>query len=305
MPISVIEILDSAIKLSREEDYMGKEKTSFWASESETMAFDIYHRWMKTPSTNPIDEEKLMMLKMRKLTEDAVVYFIRKSGNIIERLTNDERCFFEWGPNKVPISGYTDVGIKDGKEEIIIEVKTYYGGKAQSDIQNGHIKESYLKQLCIYMYHFKIKHGILLMINQGTGERYEFEVYNEGKNPYHFICTDNTVEINLEEVFKRWEKIYIENILPKKEPEIEFQYKYDIEKVNWDEVSASAIQKARNNKAVLGHWAIKYSDWKDLIIEKQGTVAGYTPEELKRIRELTAGYSTKKNNNIRFDPSEI
>lgn len=306
MPISIIQLLDDAIKISREEDYMGKEKTSFWASETEIMAFDIYHRWMKTPPTNPIDEEKLMMLKMRKLTEDAVVYFIKKSGKIIDRLTNDERCFFEWGPKKVPVSGYPDLGILDNKEEIIIEVKTYYGGKQQSDIQNGHIKESYMKQLCIYMYHFKIPHGILLMINQGTGQRYEFELYQENKkNPYHFICPDNTVEINLEDTFKRWEKIYTENILKKKEPEIEFQYKYDIEKINWSEVPASTIGKARNNKAVIGDWQVKFSDFKDLIIKKQGTVPGYTPEELKRIRELTAGYSTKKLNQVRFDPSDL
>ncbi len=305
MPLSIIELLDQSIKLSREEDYLGKEKTSFWASESETMAFEIYHRWMKTPPTNPMDEEKMMMLKMRKLTEDAIVYYIKKTGKVIERLTNDERCFFEWGPHKVPVSGYPDLGILDGAEEIIIEVKTYYGGKQHSEIRIGHIKESYLKQLAIYLYHFKIKHGLLLMVNQGTGERYEFELYNENKNPYHFICPDNAVEINLEAVFKRWEKIWVENIIPKIEPEIEYQYKYDIEKINWSEMSDSAIRKARNNQAVIGDWQIKYSDYKDLIINKQGTVAGYTPEELKRIRELTAGYSTKKLNQVRFDPTDL
>jgi len=305
MPLSIIELLDQSIKLSREEDYLGKEKTSFWASESETMAFEIYHRWMKTPPTNPIDEEKMMMLKMRKLTEDAIVFYIKKTGKMIERLTNDERCFFEWGPNKVPISGYPDLGILDNKEEIIIEVKTYYGGKQHADIRIGKIKESYLKQLATYMYHFKIKHGILLMVNQGTGERFEFELYNVKRNPYHFICPDNTVEINLEATFKRWEKIWVENIIPKVEPAIEYQYKYDIEKINWDEISDSAIRKARNNQAVIGDWQVKYSDYKDLIIKKQGTVAGYTLDELKRIKELTAGYSTKKTNQVRFDPTNL
>ena len=94
MPLSIIKLLDKEIKLSREEDYAGKEKTTFWASETELMAFDIYHRWMKTPPTNPIEEEKLMMLKMRKLTEDAIVYFIGKSGKLIKKFTNDERFQF-------------------------------------------------------------------------------------------------------------------------------------------------------------------------------------------------------------------
>jgi len=305
MPISTIELIDQGLKLSREEEYLGKEKTSFWASETETMAFDIYHRWMKTDPTNPMDEEKMMMLKMRKLTEDAVVHYLRKTGQVIERFTNEERCFFEWGPNHVPISGYPDTGLMSGGDEAIVEVKTYYGGKQHSEIRIGHIKTAYLKQLAIYLYHFKIKHGILLMINQGTGERFEYDLYQKGKDKYHFICPDNEVEINLLEVFKRWEKIWLENILPKKEPEIEFLYKYDIERIKWDEIADSAISKARTNKAVLGDWQVKYSDFKDLIIKKQGTVAGYTPEELSRIRELTAGYSTKKTNQVRFDPADL
>jgi len=305
MPLSVIEILDQEIKLSREEDYLGKEKTSFWASETETMAFDIYHRWMKTDPTNPMDEEKMMMLKMRKLTEDAVVFYLQKSGQVIDRLTNQERCYFEWGPKKVPISGYPDLGLLYEGEEIIVEVKTYYGGKQHSEIRIGKIKEAYVKQLAIYLYHFKIKHGVLLMINQGTGERFEFDIYNVEGNPYHFICPDNEIEVNLEDTFKRWEKIYVNNILKKKEPKIEYQYKYDIENIDWENTPAGTISSARNNKAVIGDWQVKYSDWKDLIVKKQGTTLGYTPEELKRIRELTAGYSTKKLNQVRFDPSDL
>jgi len=301
--MSIIELLDHSIKASREGNE--KEKTSFWASESEIQAFDIYHRWMKTPPTNPIEEEKLMMLKMRKLTEDAIVFYLKQTGKVIERLTNGERCFFEWGPNKVPISGYPDIGISDGKKEIIVEVKTYYGGKQHSEIRIGKVKSSYLKQLAIYLYHFKINHGILLMVNQGTGEKFEYELYQNGKNKHHFICPDNSVEINLEETFKKWENIWIKNILPKKEPKIDFIYKYDIKKIDWDNLPASVISKARNNKAVVGDWQIKYSDYKNLIISKQKTTSGYTPEELKIIRELTTGYSTKKANQVRFDPAEL
>ena len=55
---TIIPLIDDAIKLSREEEYLGKEKTSFWASETEVMAFDIYHRWLGTKPTNPMTEEK-------------------------------------------------------------------------------------------------------------------------------------------------------------------------------------------------------------------------------------------------------
>lgn len=301
----IIPILDKAILLSREEEYFGKKKTTFWASESETMAFDIFHRFKSTESTNPISEEKLMMLQMRKLTEEAIINLLRKSGCLIEKFSNDERCFFEWGPHKVPISGYPDAGINFKKEDILIEVKTYYGNFQHSQIRNGNVKSSYLKQLAIYMYYFKIKRGILLMVNQGTGERFEYDLYQKGKNKHHFICPDNAVEINLEKVFKRFEKIWTQNIKKDKEPAIEFTYKYDIEKINWEETSSSAISKARTNKAVIGDWQIKYSDFKNLIVERQKTTLGYTDKEIARIKELTTGYSTKKANSVRFDPGEL
>ena len=269
------------------------------------MAVDIFHRWIGTEPTNPITEEKLMMLKMRKLTEEAIVYYLKRSGKLIEKLSNEERCFFEWGKHKTPISGYPDAGIKLGNESVLVEVKTYYGGYQHSQIRIGKIKLSYLKQLAIYMYYFKIKRGLLLMVNQGTGERFEYDLYQKGNNEYHFICPDNAIEFSLKEVFARFEKIWVKNIKTKKEPKIEDLYKDDIEKINWDEMPSSVISKARNNKAVVGSWRVKYSDFKDMIVEKQGVELGYSDKEIKRIKELTAGYSTKTKNTIRFDPTKI
>lgn len=305
---TIIPIIEKSFLDTKDEEYAGKEKTSFWASESELMAFDIYHRWMKTTPTNPMGGETLIMLSMRKLTEEAIVSKVRKSGHIEERFSNDERVYFEWGPNKVPISGYPDLGFYVKKDRsgqpIIVEIKTYYGQYQHSQIIDGKCKTSYLKQLAIYLYHFKIPNGILLMANQGTGEMTEFELYVNPENPYHFICPDNGQEINLLDTFKRWEKIYTENIIPKVEPEIEYRYKDDIDKIDWSTISKSAIRAARNNKAVIGDWQVKYSDFKDLIIKIQGTVPGYTTAELAKIKKLTDGYTVKKIDQKRFDASD-
>lgn len=313
--MAVIEMIHEAVVDTREEEYsvldvdgnrVKKTKTSFWASESEVMAFDIYHRWMETIATHPMSEEKQVMLKMRKLTEEAIVSFLRRSGQLIEKFTNTERMFFEWGPHKVPVSGYPDLGLELDGHPVIVEVKTYYGNRQHSDIRNGKVKTSYLKQLAMYLWHFKCDHGVLLMVNQGTGEMFEFELYRVDGKEYHFLCPDNTIEINLEEVFKRFETIWVENIQKKVEPAPEFIYKYDIEKIKWDEVSADAIRKARNGHAVIGDWQCKFSDFKGLIAERQGTCLGYNETELARIKELTAGYSAKRQKNtVRFDPTQI
>lgn len=308
----IIPIIEEITNKQREEEYgpNGKPKTSFWASESETMAFDIYHRWLGTHPTNPMSSEKRMMLKMRKFTEVAIVEILRQSGKIVEELTNETRMYFEYGEHKTPISGYPDTGIyfqepnSKEVEKILIEIKTYYGDYQHREVANGKVKTAYLKQIFIYMYHFKVPRGILLMANQGTGEMFEYECFQNPSNPFHFTCVDNSVEVNLKEVFDRFEKIYVDNVLPKIEPAIEYQYKYDIEKLDWTALSADKIRKARTNKAVVGAWQVLYSDFKNMIVEKQGTCLGYSPAELKRIHELTDGYSvkTKKQNQVRFDP---
>jgi len=301
---TIIPIIDNAIKKQKDEEYSGKKKTSFWASETETMAFEIYHRWMQTPPTNPMDEQTIMMLNMRKLTEIAIVDSIRRSGAIIEKYSNDERMYFEWGKNKVPVSGYPDTAVLIDDHPILIEIKTYYGHYQQSLINKGIAKKAYLAQLAIYMYYWKFHHGIVLMVNQGTGERTEFELYQQG-DVHHFICPDNDFEIDLSIIFKRWEKIYVENILKKVEPVIEYIYKYDIEKIDWAETSASKIRGARTGNVVIGDWQIKYSDYKNLIIKMQGTTPGYTDKEIKRIKELTEGYTAKKANAVKFNPKQI
>lgn len=304
----LIEILDRRAEEDSRLRYGSKKKTSFWASEADKMAFDIYHKWMDTPETNPIEGQTLIMLQMRKLTEVALVELLRTEGILIEEYSNNTRCYFEWGPHKVPISGYPDAGvIGPAKIPAVVEIKTYYGNKNQADVSAGRVRVSYLVQLAIYMYHLKEKHGILFMVNQGTGQKYEYDLYQDEKNEYLFLCPDNEMEINLLDVFKRWEKIYVENILKKVEPEIEFIYKYDIEKMDWENTPASKISKARNNHAVIGDYQVKYSSYKDIIVERQGTQLGYSDEETARICELTKGYSTraKSKNEVRFDPSQL
>lgn len=303
MPIA--DTLQKVMREIKDEENADHKKTSFWASESETMAFDIFHRFMGTEPTNPIDGEKLVMLKMRKLTELAVVDSLRKTPYVIEELTNNERMYFEWGDYKTPISGYPDLGLMLNNEKVIVEIKTYYGGQQHSQIRIGKVKTSYLKQLAIYMYYYKIKHGVLMMINQGTGEIFEFDLYQDENNEYLFLCPDNDIEINLLDVFNYFQDTYVNYVLKNIEPPLEYFYKYDIEKIDWEKTSSGAIAKARANKAVIGDWQVKFSEYKDLIIERQGTVKGYTDQELSRIKELTNGYSTKKSSKVKFDPNSI
>jgi len=303
----LVEILDKVAVDEREERYGDKKKTTFWCSESEKMDFDIYHQFKGTTVTNPITGEKLIMLQMRKLTEQAIVDFVRKEGILIEEYANDKRCFFEWGEHKVPISGYPDLAITGtafGKA--LVEIKTYYGDRNQAEVSAGRVKMSYMVQLAIYMYYFKFKHGILFMINQGTGQKYEYDLYQDENDEYMFHCPDNEITFDLRTTFKKWENVWVNYVQKDIEPPIEYQYKYDIETLDWETIPASKISKARTNKAVIGDWQVLYSDFKDLIVERQGTHLGYNNQEIERIKELTKGYSKRaKKGEVRFDPSVL
>jgi hypothetical protein len=108
-----------------------------------------------------------------------------------------------------------------------------------------------------------------------------------------YQCGTVTVDLNKE--YKKWSKLYHEYVLKDIEPPInQYIYKKDIEKIDWDSMSAGDITKARNNHKVLGDWEVLYSPYKDIIVAKQGTTLGYTAQELTRIKELTTGYSSKK-----------
>jgi hypothetical protein len=73
-------------------------------------------------------------------------------------------------------------------------------------------------------------------------------------------------------------------------------YKLPIESIDWTKLSTNAIGEARNNRKVIGSensWKLLYSPFSKLILEKQGIkTKGYSDEELAKIAEITAGYTT-------------
>jgi len=259
------------------------EKTTFWATESETNAFDIYHRWKGTESTNPIIGEKLMMFQSAKLIEQAYVNMFKEIGILVSSNTEQERI--EMIRKGVPISGYMDSIIKYMGKEIICEIKTFYGDYQEKELLEGKPRESYLKQLAVYMDATNTDEGMLFYINRGTGTPFQFILQRNGSK---FAC--NGVSFDIMDTYSRWASIYA-YIERNEEPPSDYKYKYDIETLDWKTVSKTDISKARNGHKVIGDWQATYSPYLDLIIEREGTQRGYTLEELEKIKELTSGFT--------------
>jgi hypothetical protein len=246
-------------------------KDSFWATDAEKDGFELYHRWIGTPPTNPLKPEKYVMFNAGRMMELAL---INKLGDIV--IAKQERVEFE--THSIKVSGYIDAKTKDA----ILEIKTYYGYHQEKELIEGKPKTSYLKQLAIYMYPTDLDRGYLLYFERGNGNMYEFIL--ERKTDVLFRCGD--IEFNLDDVFRKWSFLYYNHIIPRREPQPEFKYKYPIESVNWKALPKSELEKVLTGQKVIGDWQVLYSPYKDLYIQHEKTTLGYTLDEINTIKKL-------------------
>lgn len=300
-------------------------KQSFWASETEALNFDLYHKWIGTPPTNPIEPEKMLMFQSGLMIEQAIVNQLDGMGLVSDRQKRIEmtRC-------DVPITGYIDAVVySDEVNEIVreelkqrpelrrlveqiakitpvpLEVKTFYGDWAERELQQGTVKLNHAKQLAIYLDALQLPFGVLLYMNRGTGALYQFLLQSLGNFTYQIISANPAVQkFNLLETYERWKELYVNHIIPKVEPKCEERYKIPITEIDWTKVSKTDISKARNNQKVIGDgWRVAYSPYKNLILKQQNTALGYTEDELIAIREATKGYSSAKNAKMVSSPT--
>jgi len=274
-----------------------RERTSFWASEVETPVFDLYHKWIGTPPTNPISADRLLIMQTGKLVEESYRYIFERMGILIP----PKIPFWKWlkgirykqhridiEREGIKVSGYLDAIIKEEGKLVPIEIKSFYGYYQEKELLEGKPKISYLKQLAVYLDALKAEKGYLLYIDRGTGKTYQFPLF---RNEVAYAC--NLIKFNIQDVYKRWARLYKFNILPKIEPKSEFRYKYPLEEIDWSKVSKSQLTKALNNQAILGDWQVKYSNWKDLILKQEGSTLGYSDEEIEKIKELYGQNKTR------------
>lgn len=281
-----------------------KQKQSFWCTESEKNQLEIFLAWNNVPKTNPMEARTQFGLNIRTKVEDIIVGYLDNVGVIVapEDYVDLDGTVFE-NPDQhrvqmiregVPITGYMDAVIMEDGVKVPVEVKTSYGFYGEKELEAGTPKTTYIKQIAQYMDSMDAKKGYLFQVHFSDNgfipkKFYQFVVTREGNT---FTCGDYSFDI-YEDVYKRYARIYNDYIVPNVEPKSEFVYKHNLEAINWMEMPASKIGNARTNKAVIGDWQMIYSDWKDLMIEKEGTCLGYSTEELAYINVATKGYSGK------------
>lgn len=288
--------------LFEHKDDFNKQKVSFWATESESSAFELYHSFKGTPVTNPIDAETKFALGMRKKLEETMVDSFKDLGIYVEPepFTTTDGIYVE-KPDQhrvdmerlgIRISGYMDAIILEEGKKIPVEIKTSYGPYAKRDLDNCMPKLSYLKQLAQYMDYMGAFTGYLVQSHFKESflidNIYQFTLVRNGDI---FTCGQQSFNL-FEDVYKRYKMIWDTYIVLDIEPKSEYRYKYPLDTIDWKSVGSVKISKARNGKAVIGDWQVQYSGYKNLIAEKEGSELGYDDDEIALIKKLTAGFTT-------------
>jgi hypothetical protein len=308
----MINIIDKVKLVLKDDDI--HDKNSFWPTDCEKDKFEIFHRWMGTPPTNPIEPEKMIIFSAGKMIELALIERLRKLGIILlPKEKDDEQLAFMIDRHNVPVSGRIDaVALDDANKSMILEIKTFYGDYQARELRAGNPRTSYLKQMAVYMDAAGLKKGVLLYFDRGTGEMFQFILLQ--KENLDFECVTykpedvmgkfpQVIQFDIDDEYRRFAEIYKEYIEPDIEPESDFTYKIPLDQIDWSKISKDKISKARNNQAVIGSgWQVAYSPYKNLIVTKEAArygktfqeYIGYSDAELAQICEMTKGYTTWK-----------
>ncbi len=265
-----------------------KPKKYFHASDFQKPIYELWLKFKGTPPTNPTTWQDRLKFGAGKGVETSMLDTLKQNGIVNEDYNQEEHGGFKMERNGITISGYMDAVSKDG---FPIEIKSI-NNKNEWDIKKyseGIPRESYVGQLAIYMDNLGVDTGYLFVASIDGLNTFWLECKKISDGKYQ--CGQVIVDLN--EEYRKWAKLYNEYILTDKEPSVwQYVYKKDVDKIDWKTISAGDISKARNGKKVIGDWQVIYSQYADLIIEKQGQTRGYSLEELERINELTKGYTT-------------
>lgn len=286
-------------------------KNNFWASDCQRLEIDLNLSLNGVEETNKTEWNDTLRMSAGKGVEMQMLQILKDNGIVNKDYNQEKDGRIEVQiSEKVKMTGNIDaisqksvmkleniqmpqtveLELNDGEP---IEVKSI-NNKNSVDIQkyiDGKPKENYVGQLANYMHALGKTRGHLFVASIDGHNTFWFTCDKQADGTYK--CGNTVVDITKEH--QRWANVV--SRLDKEPNWFEEIYKLPIDQIDWTKLSVSKIGDVRNGRYVVGSegkWRIDYSPYKDLILEKQGVKAGYSPEELELIRTLTAGFSSKK-----------
>lgn len=266
-----------------------KVRTGFHASDFGKSSLDLYFAWTGEEVSNPIKWFDKLKMGAGKGVELEMLKVLKESDVVNPEYDQEKDGRVNFKYKDIEIHGYIDAITKSGKA---IEIKSI-NNKNAFDIkkyEEGLPRASYVGQLATYN-HFLGNDIGYLFVSTVDGLRW-FWLENNKIGNMNYAC--ESVIVDLEKEYDRWNKLYVENILPRKLPDIwENVYKIPIEELDLSKYSKTDLKKAYAGDKVLGSkdsWMITYSPYKDKIIKLQGSEVGYSEEEHKKLKKLIKEY---------------
>ena len=259
-------------------------KTSFWASDCLRPSLEIYWRFVNEEPTNPILSERLLLMQVGKLYEEAIVSELVEMGEIAVESNGQHRVEME--REFVKITGYMDAVHKQGYP---IEIKTHYATVVDNQLEAGKPpSDHYCHQLAVYMDFLDSDKGVMISANRANGNIYFSEMNRVG--PLLFEINDYCFDLELE--YKRFRALMENHIIPMKEPPLDYFYHPELTKELLDMYPAEKIKKAiKGDRVLCDHrWRYQYSGFKDKVIEKEAALRGVSKDALCTYIEDEVGF---------------
>lgn len=265
-------------------------RTGIHASDYGKPSLDLFFRFTGEAPTNPPEWFEKLKWGAGLGVEKELLQVLKDSGIVPEEYDQDIHGVIEKEIDGVKITGHMDGNTSLDQSGIPIEIKSI-NNKNAWDIkkyENNEPRESYVGQLAMYMFLTGSETGYLFVASIDGLNRFFFECKKVGDGLYK--C--GNVQVDVKSEIARIIKVYKDSLNGIMPDVFEYVYKKNISEIDWTQVSPADISKARNGHKVIGDWQILYSNWKDKIVELQGSTLGYSPEEIEIIKSKTQGYST-------------
>lgn len=274
-----------------------RKKVSFHAGDYGKSNLDLYFAWTGEPQTNPAswwDTVKWgagngVEAQLMKILKDSDMVQKDYDQKIHGRVVLTPEYVLQNGKKLgIEVHGYIDAIHVQGWP---IEIKSINNKNAQDiyNYESGRPRENYVGQLSTYLEFRNVERGALFVCSVDGLHRYFIECRRVSPGVYQ--CGDVIVDL-----YAEWERFRVlkENHVDKGiMPDIwQYRYKFPVREIDYHKLPKSQIVNARANRSVIGDWQLKYSSWKDKIVELQGETLRYTEEELSIIMEKTDKYTT-------------
>ena len=226
--MNLIEITRDAIESVDKKKNEERNKDAFYVSDAGRCRRQMYYSLEFKRPLELNSAEAILRMDAGKRIEESLIDMWDKAGMLVDEQVRVEHKLADGHE----LHGYADAIVKIGDDDVLVEVKSFYGYYQLKELREGRPNENYVYQLALYMHFLGHDHGKLFYVDRSDMSMFEFNVYlDNGKIGY--MTTKGIVSpqeyVNVEDLLA--DMRFVSNELMSggdAVPEPDYEYKYDI-----------------------------------------------------------------------------